>query len=141
MAVSALQGGARVETDIRGTGHQGVVGEAVVLAGVGYFQNIVAEDRVGTEGLLAAGFGDVDAVPRFEPLARSVHQGYQGNGGVAQLGREGGEIVKGLFGGRIENVEALQGRQSLALIEGEGCGFETIASHGIPLELLASCHQ
>lgn len=52
----------------------------------------------------------------LEPLSKRVDQTHQCDRRLADLGRQGDEIVEGLFGLRIENRVLLQGLKALRFI-------------------------
>ena len=56
------------------------------------------------------------AYSRFKPLPVFVHQGNHGDGNLANVRGQGGDIVVGLLGPGIENVILLQGREPFGFI-------------------------
>ena len=110
-AVVSHEGSAGVETDVRRAGDEGVGGEAGGGAGVRDDEDVGLRfgDGVGAEGEFARGFGGVEADAGFEPLAVGVDEGDQGDGNLADLGREAGEVVVVGLGRCIQNAEGAKG--------------------------------
>src|SRR3546814_9753000 len=64
----------RVEPDMRRTGDERVVAEPRVGGGVGDDQRLFGGDRILAKADLARGFGHIEPMGRFEPLAAVVDQ-------------------------------------------------------------------
>ena len=61
---------------------------------------------------------------RFEPLPGFVHQRDHGDGHLAKIGRQGGDVVVGLFRRCVQDAVFPQGRQTLGFVVGIGASFE-----------------
>ena len=126
-AVVSHEGSASVETDVRRAGDEGVVGEAGVGAGVRDDEDVVLRfgDGVGAKGEFARGFGGVEADAGFEPLAVGVDERDEGDGHLANLGREAGEVVAVRLGGCIQNAEGAKGGDAGDVVGGNGWAGHT----------------
>lgn len=120
MPLGRQQRGARIEADEGLAGHEGVVGEALVVVGVGHDQQLGLQDGVGAEGGVAGGLGRSDPVARLEPLPIAVHQAHQGDRSAAQLGGQLGHVVVGGLGRGVENLVAPQGLEPIRFVVRHG---------------------
>ena len=110
------QGNARVKSDMRFAHDQRIVGKSFVLFSVTDDEGFVLENRMGTERDLAWRLLLLHSHSRFEPLPGFVHQGNHGDGNLANVRGQGGDIVIGLLSPSIENVIFFQGRESFGFI-------------------------
>ena len=121
-ALRALQGNAGIETTLRPTRDQGIVGEARVVAGIMNNENIVLSDRVSAEGKVARGFGDFERESSFEPLTMGVDQCDQPYRRLANQGGEAGEVVVFPLGRRVEKTVPVQNTDTLDVVfENRSC--------------------
>ena len=103
-AVWRAQGRARVETHVRGSRDERIVGEARVALRVGHDEHLLRreQDGVRAKGQVARDFAEVHAVVGFEPLAVAFDQGDQNHGHPENPRGQTGDPVEGGFRFRPE---------------------------------------
>ena len=103
-AVGGGEGGTGVEAEggiAEDDAFGGVVG---VLAGVADLVDGVAEDGGLAGGAAERGLDEVEAYVGLEPDAVGADEGDGGDGGVADLGGEAGDVVEDGIGRRVEDL-------------------------------------
>ncbi len=101
-----------IEADPGLPDHERVLDEAGVLAGVRHDEDLAVEDRVAAERDVARRLLEVEADARLEPLPVGVDEADQGDRGAADRGRERRQVVEGLLGTRVEDVEPAEGLET-----------------------------
>jgi len=93
-----------IETDVGGTGDQGIVGEAFVSPRVGNFQQPVFKDGMGAESHFTRGLADTGkAMVRLEPLPVGVDQGHHADRCPGDQGSSPGQRVEQRLGPCIQD--------------------------------------
>jgi hypothetical protein len=103
-------------------GHQRVVGEAGVRAGVRDDERVGLEDRMAAEGDFAAGLVGGQAALRLEPLPVGVEQGEVGDRHVEDRHRQPDDPIEAFFGRRVEQFEGVQVGEPFGLVGGQRRG-------------------
>ena len=111
-----------VEADRGLVGDERARGEALVPTGVGHDENPVLEDGVAAERASARRLVELEADAGLEPQPVGVDEADHGDRGAADARRERGEVVEGLFGLRVEDVEAAKRVEARACSAGEDIG-------------------
>ena len=106
--VRRAQRHAGVEPDERIPDDQRMVGEALVATQVFDDVDVRGVDGVGAERQLARCLAQRQADSRLEPLSLRVDERQQRDGRLAHVGRDPGQIVQDPFGGRLQDLVALQ---------------------------------
>jgi hypothetical protein len=119
VALGRHQGRSRVEADAGGRGHQRIVCEALVGAGVGHDEHVRLQDGMSAERHLAGRLLGRKPHPRFEPLTTFIDEADQGNRRLTDVGCQGAQLVVRRFGRRIQNVEPAQGGQPFHFVRGQ----------------------
>ena len=122
VAIGADERGAGVEADVLIADDEGIAGEAGVGGGIGHLHKEPIGDGVVAEGQGAGRFGDVGAGLGLEPLAVVIEDADEADGGAADAGGEGGDVVEGGLGGRVEEAGGVDGGKARGLIGGDGIG-------------------
>jgi len=97
---------ASVEADFRIRNNQRVFCEPFVGTGVRHDKHFGLQNRRGTKGNVARGFGKGNTDLRFEPLPVSVYKADERDRSLAYEGSQECEIVEPCFWLRIENFIA-----------------------------------
>jgi hypothetical protein len=86
-----------IKADVRLAQDVGIMGETLIDGGVGNDHLLLFENGVGTEGVFAPGFDQIEAVTGLEKLAVLVDQDDAGHRDVQDPGGETGDAVKSFF--------------------------------------------
>ena len=127
--LAIVQRRAGIEADVRGGGDQRIVAKTCVIQGVAHFQQGIGMHGVGAEGQLARGLLGIQADPALEPLALGIDQRDQGNGRVADLRSQCGDVIEHRLGRGVEQFQGVQGCQALLFVAGDG----GLAHHALPV--------
>lgn len=120
VAIGCYQRRAGVEADVRLLGHEGIVDETLVAAGIVDFHHVVAmENGVRAEGNFPRRSREAGPDFRFEPLTRFVHERNQRDRSLADRGGDQGEVVERLFWRRVEHVESAKRFKPVGLFGGK----------------------
>jgi len=126
MAAGQGQGRAGVKAHVRLAHHRVKAREAHVAARIAHLHQLLAADRVITDGGAARGRFDAgQAIVGLEPLALLVDQGDQGHRRAGELGRGAGQRIEQRFWRGIQQTQVQQPLQALAFV----VGFQAFCIH------------
>src|SRR6202008_1155477 len=114
---------AGVEADVGVAEDEGVVGEAIVEAGIADNRRLRFEDRVAAEAGVASALLTAEAERGLEPDPVLVEQVDLGGLGLEEALGEPGEPVEALLAFAVEDVERVQRRQAARLFWVVGRGW------------------
>jgi hypothetical protein len=100
---------ARIKSDPGLAGDQRVVGEARIQGRIFHHQHLAQGHRMAAKGDRARHRLRIHAAARLEPLPLGAGHRNQGDRHVEAHRRQPGEAVEASFGGRVEDVERVQG--------------------------------
>ena len=122
-AVFNFERDAGIEADVGLADDEGVVLCARILRCVGNDERVFGENRVGAESGIARRFGEAEPDGGFEPLTVGVDQADEGNGGVADLRGERGEVIEVRFGGGVEQPAFTEDGETFLFVVRQWCGW------------------
>ena len=110
---------AGVEAHLRIAHHQGVVGEALIRAGVLHHHHLLRpQDGMGAERQLARSLRHIQAVPGLEPLPAVIHQRDQRDRHRKMLRRQFHQPVEARIRRRVQHADRRQTRQAERFVDG-----------------------
>ena len=106
----------RIEFYVRGPGGQRIVMKSFIQGGILDHKNTVTKNGMRAESDFTGCFACIQAMAGFKPLPVVIDQAHQRNGRVADLCRQIGKVVIGLFFKRIEDIELVLSADTLRFV-------------------------
>ena len=117
------QRSAGVEADARFAGHQWIVGKPFILHRVGHHEQILLENGVPAKRIIPWRLVDGHTELGLEPLPVLIDERDEGDGSLADMGGQRGQVVQRAFRERVEQIIAAQRLKTKCFIRGARGGF------------------